>query len=462
MAPDALHDLTRFQWEPCPQGQRIVDDLIDEFLSHSPEGRDLAGAMKDRAGTRFLDWLDHLVTPREHLVADLEAAGFTPGGEHDGRRIFEHHGAIFPRILVKAGVARAAAVKVDSVADFLATHTLPVDIEGPPHGILRRARAWARPEAELWVVERHGHRGFEVPPVDPAAAVAAQEHRDAFRRRPRDFPNDDEAFEAIHGLLDASIATLGRDWTADLWFAAEREFWMRRNRAARVQKARQDALGLGWANHDHHTYRCRRATFERVIAVFEKLGCTCRERFYAGAAAGWGAQVLEQPATGIVIFADVDMDSSEVTGDFAHLGFPDREELGTVGLWCELHGESILEAGMHHLECQFDFDSLRDQMQAEAGISMMKPFTDFDFLRQQFTEGERWAIRPERIERLLRRGQITAGEAEQFRTGGAIGSHLENLERNDGFKGFNQTGINEIILATDPRRQPGPTRVKSA
>ena len=41
------------------------------------------------------------------------------------------------------------------------------------------------------------------------------------------------------------MTELGRDWTADLWFSAERDFWMRRNRAARVQKARQDALGLG-------------------------------------------------------------------------------------------------------------------------------------------------------------------------------------------------------------------------
>ena len=38
-------------------------------------------------------------------------------------------------------------------------------------------------------------------------------------------------------------------------------------------------------------------------------------------------------------------------------------------------------------------------------------------------------------------------------TQGAIGSHLENLERNEGFKGFNQTGVSEIIAATDPRKQ---------
>ena len=83
---------------------------------------------------------------------------------------------------------------------------------------------------------------------------------------------------------------------------------------------------------------------------------------------------------------------------------------------------------------------------------MMKPFTDFPYLRQAFTEGERWPVRPERIDRLLKDGLITPEQADKFRREGAIGSHLENLERNQGFKGFNQTGVSEIISATDPRK----------
>ena len=83
----------------------------------------------------------------------------------------------------------------------------------------------------------------------------------------------------------------------------------------------------------------------------------------------------------------------------------------------------------------------------------MKPFTDFPYLRQAFTEGERWPVDEDRIAALLRAGHITADQADQFREHGAIGSHLENLERNDGFKGFNQTGVSEIIAATDPRKQ---------
>jgi hypothetical protein len=64
-------------------------------------------------------------------------------------------------------------------------------------------------------------------------------------------------------------------------------------------------------------------------------------------------------------------------------------------------------------------------------------------------------MNPKRIERLLNSGLITGEQAEHFRTKGAIGSHLENLERNDGFKGFNQEGVNAIITATDPRKHIG-------
>jgi hypothetical protein len=155
-----------------------------------------------------------------------------------------------------------------------------------------------------------------------------------------------------------------------------------------------------------------------------------------------------------VIFADVDMSPEELMGDFSHDPLSEREELGTVGLWCELHGEAFLEAGMHHLEAQFDFDAAREQL-AAAGVKTMAPFTDFSFLRQAFTQGETWPVAHGRIERLLSQGRITDDEAERFRREGAVGSHMEILERNDGYKGFNQTGVSEIITRTDPRRVIG-------
>jgi hypothetical protein len=274
---------------------------------------------------------------------------------------------------------------------------------------------------------------------------------ESFLTRRRDFEDDQEGYEHAIKLIDASRLTT--DIKCALWFEAERRYWQRRNRAAQVQKARQDKLGLGWGNHDHHTYRCSRANFARLVAVWEKLGLHCRERFYAGREAGWGAQVMEQANVGIITFNDVDLTPDELMGDFSHDGLSERDKLGTVGLWCGLHGDSFNQAGMHHLEAQFDFDSLREQLEREDGVKTMKPFTNFTYLRQAFTEGERWKVDAKRIERLLAAKLITQEQANQFREQGAIGSHLENLERNEGFKGFNQTGVSEIISATDPRKQ---------
>ncbi len=81
----------------------------------------------------------------------------------------------------------------------------------------------------------------------------------------------------------------------------------------------------------------------------------------------------------------------------------------------------------------------------------MRPFTDLSYLRQAFTAAEPWKVDDGRAARAVAAGAITPAQAEQFRTAGALGSHLEILQRDDGYKGFNQTGINEIIRATDPR-----------
>src|SRR5205823_7061324 len=140
-----------------------------------------------------------------------------------------------------------------------------------------------------------------------------------------------------------------------------------RNLAAQVQKRRQDRLGLGWGNHDHHTFRCSRAHFADLMEFFDRLGFHRRERYYAGAEAGWGAQISEQPVAGIVTFADVDLMPEETQIDFSTQKLPSATRLGTVGLWVGLHGESFLEGGMHHLEARFDIEVLRDQLK-ECGV----------------------------------------------------------------------------------------------
>jgi len=444
--------LRQFHWTPQPQAERLVVDLLRDFLGRNPWADQLARRMRAETGTRFPDWIDHLSCPAsDNLARQLESAGFTASPAPGAARRYVQPGGIFPAVLLSDERVTRAAIKVESVPDFLAAHNLSLPIQGSPLSPYRRSRISSADETELWAVERHGYRGYDLPAWTDAKRVLMVHHLEAFRLRPRDFADDAEGFDVAESLLRACVADLGRDTACDLFFAAEREYWQRRNRAARVQKARQDRLGLGWANHDHHTYRSSRKHFARLIGLWEMLGFELRERFYAGAEAGWGAQVCEQPVAGFVTFNDVDLSPEELLADFSHEPLPERNYLGTVGLWCELHGEAFLQAGMHHLECQFDFDALKQQLEGDCNVKVMNPFTNFPYLRQAFTEGERWPVREDRIQKLLAAGLITPAQAEQFRHNGALGSHLENLERNQGFKGFNQKGVSDIIARTDPR-----------
>lgn len=161
---------------------------------------------------------------------------------------------------------------------------------------------------------------------------------------------------------------------------------------------------------------------------------------------------MENPRAKLVLFLDVDLHPDEIEVDFAHQPIPELDQLGTIGLWCALHGDSIGKAGMHHLEAQFMFEDLSQDL-SHLGIRMMDPFSFFPYLKQAFTAGEIWHVDPRRIEELLSTKKITGEQAEKFRHYGAIGSHMENLQRREGYKGFNQKNVSVIIQKTDPRKQ---------
>jgi len=454
-----------FDWKRWPETGAFVDGKIASGLAGNAFAAGLAERMARQTSTRFPDWVDHLVIGEvPGLARTLAGLGFVRQAEPyaTGSPVFSHEGGMFPRVAVAPGPGaevREVAIKVESVPAFSRAHDLGFAVQGYPMGPYRSGRVPGS-ETTLAVVERRGYAGFDpfassmaragrMTPHSARDALAAREIWEGPRRR---FDDDAEGFDATEATLDRVLELAGSpDLACHLIFEAERTYWESRNRAARVQKARQDRLGLGWANHDHHTFRSSRRFFPRLIAIFERLNFVPRERFHAGEHAGWGAQILEHPTTGVVIFADLDLAPDEATHDFARHALPELPRPNTVGLWVALHGESILEAGMHHLEAQFDFDALRDDLQAEAGIEVMQPFSDFPFLRQAFTAGERWAVDPRRLDRARDQGTIDAAQHARFLAEGAIGSHLEDLQRSDGFKGFNQQAVSAILAAVDPR-----------
>jgi hypothetical protein len=409
--------------------------------------------MREETGTDFFEWIDHLVLQPED-ESTLREFGMVPDRVEtlNGETVLHHPRATLPRVILSAKAGRMAiSLRPESVADFAAIHSLAAPIQGAPYSRLRRVLVCEENGARLEALERNAYRGFVPAPLHSANLKNLVDARDSLRTRRRHCASSAKGFDAARTVLEQAVELVGEDLACHFFFQEERRYWESRNRAAQVQKRRQDSLGLGWGNHDHHTFRCSREHFVDAVEFLTRLGFAKRERFYAGAEAGWGAQIAEQANTGIVVFADVDLRPEETAVDFSTQRLSPAAELGTVGLWVGLHGESMLEAGMHHLEARFDFDVLRAQLEGQ-GVRTMKPFSNFEFLRQAFTEGERWPVAPERLEKLRQAGLITAEQAERFLREGAIGSHLENLQRRGGFKGFNQNAVSIIISATDPRK----------
>jgi hypothetical protein len=391
--------------------------------------------------------------PKENEKRLLEF-GFVPDRAEtpSGETVFVHPRATLPRVLLTGKDAPLIiALRPEYVADFAAAHSLPGPIEGEPYSQLRRVTVSEENSARLDAVERNGCRGFVTAPQAAGDLQKIVRAKDLWRTRRRLCATETEGFEIASRILDQVLDLTGLDLACQLFFEEERRYWEGRNHAAQVQKRRQDALGLGWGNHDHHTFRSSRECFVDLNNFLLRLGFHKRERYYAGAEAGWGAQISEQSNVGIVVFADVDLMPDETQIDFSSKRLAPAPRLGTVGLWAGLHGESFLQAGMHHLEARFDFEQLRAQLERQ-GVHTMKPFSNFEFLRQAFTEGERWPVQNDRIEKLLRDGLVTREQAERFSREGALGSHLENLQRRGGFKGFNQKAVSVIISATDPRK----------
>ncbi len=446
-----------FDWPLCYEAESLLGGYVAEFARMNPFAGRLAARMQTETGTEFFEWVDHFTLGPEHADA-LRRAGLEEENVEApaGTTVFWHPRAMMPRVIVRqngdrAGVPAVLAIRPESLADFIAAHDLEVRIDGMCGARLRRALISHYNDTTLVAVERLGYRGYVVNEPTPEFQRGVLRARELWHTRKRDFTVDADGVAHAFERLDEVLGVIDCDAACELFFAEERVFWESRNRAAQIQKRRQDRLGLGWGNHDHHTFRSSREHFADLMEFFTRLGFHKRERYYAGAEAGWGAQISEQPVAGIVTFADVDLMPDETQIDFSTQRMPAAPQLRTVGLWCGLHGDSFLQAGMHHLEARFDFALLRDQL-AEAGVNTMKPFSDFAFLRQAFTEGERWGVRPARVTRLREAGLITPAQAEGFVRDGAIGSHLENLQRKGGFKGFNQKSVSVIISATDPRK----------
>jgi hypothetical protein len=438
-------------WPRCPEAAEYFAALFHAFAAHNPRVAAMADRFLEQAGVPLANLIDHWIVPSGYsLDADLATIGLALSETADGDMVWEHPSARLPRLRVDEDADDVRmAIAVEDLRHFADANDLPVHGQhGDPDSGYEEV-GYRQDAGELIVLARRGYRGFRPAGATASDARALERVRAALRgRRRSDAPRAAEEAAKLLGSLEGEVE---RDRLVDEFFAAERDYYMTRNRAARWQYERQQSIGIGWANHDHHTYRSSREGFRGLIGLWLQLGFEAREKFYAGAEAGWGAQILEHPVSRVVLFCDVDMAPHELDVEYAARDLPPLETLGTIGLWCGLHSESVGAAGLHHLEAEFDFAAVRSQLEY-ADIGVMPPFTDLPMLKQAFTEAEMWPVDSGRARRLVEKGLITREQADRLQAAGAPGSHLEILQRWDGFKGFNKTGIDAIILQTDARR----------
>ena len=449
-----------FNWQRFPAMNQAVMAMIAFFRNRIPYLNQFEKELAEKTGTQLIDWIDHIVLPEGHELAVLsEDSGYeietqiTDGSKSDAV-VYVARAHNLPRIVcVKNPHAEIGiGLQVECVQKFLHTHRLYAPVDGSPLSRYRRAAVSNHKGACLWVCERRGKWQWSPDDAGPLEREKLIQGLELWRSRRR--TPWGSAQTEIHGVLDLAaniVHHLGSDLAAWVVMFCEREYWLQRNMTGMMQKLRQDRMGMGMVNYDHHTFRSSRMTFPVLIQIFQTLGFIQRERFYAGEEAGWGAQVVEHPDAGFALFLDVDLGPDEISAEFVEGSLPDRNELGTVGLWCRLHGDSIFEAGLHHVAINCRFQQTIADLNHQ-NLEIMPPFSEFSYLKQSFSKGDIWPVAEEKICSLEDIRLINPKQAEQFRENGAVGSHLELIERSDGFKGFNQTTVSSIIRDTDPRK----------
>ena len=261
-----------FDWPLAYEAEQLLREHMAVFLERNTFARQLADRLRAETATDFFEWADHLVLAPSEDTA-LRKVGFVPDPQAEtpnGETVYEHPRATLPRVLLRPRNQETTSrltLRPESVADFVARHNLSGEPEGEPFARYRRIVVAEEAGTRLEAVERRAYRGFVPAPLKRGELANIIKAQELWRTRRRLFPSDAEGIRAAHQTLDRVLDLVGPDVACQLFFEAERAYWQTRNRAARMQKHRQDQLGLGWGNHDHHTFRCSREHFVDLVAI---------------------------------------------------------------------------------------------------------------------------------------------------------------------------------------------------
>ncbi len=319
--------------------------------------------LKEETDTALIDWVDHLcLADHGRLSPELEAAGFKKGESDPHFDHFMCEG--FPHVLVYDADhfhLRGVAIRVDGISDYLMVRGISSAIEGAPLGDYRKVAVASEGGVALWVVERRGRFTLEPSARKAGGPERVMRARELCRSRPRVWEDRAAALKQARNRAEQMVELVGKPVAASLFLEAERDYWQSRSAPGMLQRMRQDALGLGWANRRLHTFYSSEELYAPTLELFESLG------FVGSMHAETGERI------------------EIVSGPEA-------------SRWCALHGDSILKAGLYALTAAL----LSKPERAEAT----------------------WPVEEEQITALVEKGELSEEEATKIREEGAPGSRL--------------------------------------
>jgi len=421
--PDAVDGET-ITAEPNPTREAAAHSasVVGTVLRKCPAALHFADLLHARCGVRCLDIVDHLILPG----VDFEILGWSPLGE----RRWRHSNSSIPDILL--GEKLGFALRVDDVRQF-ANAVRGILSDHSTRWIGQRLRLFENSDVVVDAVDETGWHGLGAPPTTRIVR-RAQLHRQLFRTRPRHFKSTEGGIEVTARMLQAAAADVGGAWASALFLCAEREYWASRCEAGYLRFRRQSQFGIGWSNVEYHSYDCSRAHLHASVQLFETLGFrridVLSETPSAGqdAESGRAALVMEHEALRTVVLLKVDTIAADTMKSLGQIRLCPTTWHGQSGLWCAIHGESILEGGMSHIAARYAAPAVQNFF-AQEGVELLPPFSPDDLgFALQLSKGDRRAVDPRRVHALERRGYIGRDAAEDFRLNGAIATQFAIVE----------------------------------
>jgi len=305
--------ITGFDWSLHPKTEKFLNKEINNFIRNNKFTKKLAKSMLKNTSTNLIDWIDHISIPeKKYSLKFLKKLGFQEVKLKSprGTKVYKNLKTIYFPLLLTSQVTTELVLKPENLDHCIKKLGHIGLIQGEKFSPIRKATINVQKNYILSAVERRGSNNLVIE-NNPKDIKQYKKAFEIFSKRKRKFKSDKVGLQSTIKLIKSQLKRLSKPRIADAFFRNERAYWESRNNAGKTQKKRQDILGLGWGNHDHHTYRASRKYFTELIRIFELMGYGCRERFFAGEKAGWGAQILEHPQCDIVVFADTDITKAE-------------------------------------------------------------------------------------------------------------------------------------------------------